>query len=450
MSRASSVVWSEGMFLAPQHFQQWDRFAHGELSFLRESVTPFAWGFRRLEIDRKALANGDFLLLELETFLPDGTAVRVPDVDMLPAGRSFREQFLPDLARMEVFLAVPEARASVPLCRLPDQQTAADCRFLGETVRVADNQHMGQEQDVVVGRHNLKVLFGGENRDGHTVLKMAEIERDSEGAFVLAPLYAPPSISMAAADVAAGIFRSIVEGVSAKSAGLAQQGRASGNALDLTNADVRYFLALHTVNQAIPVLMHFQRTPQAHPSSAYLALSQLAGALCAFAADVHPRIVPAYEHERLGPTFDEMRVLIRDLLAKISPPPYDIIPLVKGRDELLIAEITNERWLDPATHWYLQAGGESSDTHAMNELPRQVIIGTPHNISYLRNSAQPGVVVVHVAVPPRELPLRPHHSYFRIEKKGEAWEAVRESQKLAIHLVGPVLKGLSYELFVLR
>ena len=57
MSRENRIVWTEGMFLGPQHFQQSDRFRAGELRFLQETFEPYAWGVRLADFDLEDLGN---------------------------------------------------------------------------------------------------------------------------------------------------------------------------------------------------------------------------------------------------------------------------------------------------------------------------------------------------------------------------------------------------------
>lgn len=47
MSKQSRVMWSEGMFLLPQHFQYQDEFHQHQLAEATLRSTPFHWGFRR-------------------------------------------------------------------------------------------------------------------------------------------------------------------------------------------------------------------------------------------------------------------------------------------------------------------------------------------------------------------------------------------------------------------
>jgi type VI secretion system protein ImpJ len=45
VSANSKVVWSEGLFLQPQHFQQQDRYFERYVETRCQSLVPYSWGF---------------------------------------------------------------------------------------------------------------------------------------------------------------------------------------------------------------------------------------------------------------------------------------------------------------------------------------------------------------------------------------------------------------------
>ena len=58
MIPTSKVLWGEGLFLRPQHFQQQDAYHEWRLAETARALHPFAWGLRRLHVDTDALATG--------------------------------------------------------------------------------------------------------------------------------------------------------------------------------------------------------------------------------------------------------------------------------------------------------------------------------------------------------------------------------------------------------
>ncbi len=60
MNRAEKVVWAEGMFLRPHHFQQAENFLQSSLREWGQSQRPYVWGFFDLEFDEALLRQGNW------------------------------------------------------------------------------------------------------------------------------------------------------------------------------------------------------------------------------------------------------------------------------------------------------------------------------------------------------------------------------------------------------
>src|SRR4029079_4487556 len=107
MSAHSRVIWSEGLFLQPQHFQQQERYFERYVEARCQYLVPHSWGFTEIELARDLLSIGKAALRRAAGVFPDGTPFRMPDDDPLPTpmdvGSEIRDQVL--------YLAVPLRRA---------------------------------------------------------------------------------------------------------------------------------------------------------------------------------------------------------------------------------------------------------------------------------------------------------------------------------------------------
>jgi type VI secretion system protein ImpJ len=451
MSRDNRIVWNEGMFLGPHHFQQWDRFAAGEDRFRQETFFAHSWGVSSLEFDTEALDNKRLKLLKLEAILPDGSLVRAPAVDPIPAGRQLEEYFTTDLNHLEVFLAVPDHRAGVPLSRAPGQSQVVESRQVTAAVQVEDLNNPGKEMEIVVAHQNLKLLVSGENLDGYITLKIAEIERGQDTKFLFSNKYAPPCLCTGASPFLSESLLSILEALTSKSTALSGQTRQRGGGMvEFGSSDVGNFWLLHTVNSFIPLLADHERTPNRHPHAVYQTLAQLAGALCTFGSDRHPREVPIYDHIDPGTSFAGVAGLIRKLLETVMPSRFASVGLESRDETMRVGEIGDKTLLEGGHDWYLSVRGEMPETRVRDEVPSQVMIGSPHNVDFLVRTANPGVGLTHVSVPPRDFPLKAGCTYFKLESAGETWETIREARAIAIYLGGPELRECSFELIAMK
>ena len=79
MSWYGRVVWSEGMFLRPQHFQQQQRYIEHFIEGRYGPLAAFGWGLSELRIDRDQLTAGKIAISSAIGILPDGTRLVTAD-----------------------------------------------------------------------------------------------------------------------------------------------------------------------------------------------------------------------------------------------------------------------------------------------------------------------------------------------------------------------------------
>ena len=98
MSIPSRVLWGEGLFLRPQHFQQQDLYHETRLHQTAQALHPYLWGVREVRWDADALRADRLRLEALSLILRDGeiidapaSAPRPPPIDLSPIPPSVRE-----------------------------------------------------------------------------------------------------------------------------------------------------------------------------------------------------------------------------------------------------------------------------------------------------------------------------------------------------------------------
>jgi type VI secretion system protein ImpJ len=85
MTWTNKVIWTEGMFLQPQHLQQHDRYLLSQELQRSAAQQPYGWGFLGLTIDHAALSIGKIALNAAQGLMPDGVAFQIPGQDAAPA-----------------------------------------------------------------------------------------------------------------------------------------------------------------------------------------------------------------------------------------------------------------------------------------------------------------------------------------------------------------------------
>src|ERR1700722_15439857 len=106
MSDRSKVIWSEGLFLRPQHFQQQERYLEAYVEGRAAALRAESWGFEELELDRDVLSIGKLAIRRARGVFPDGTPFSIPDRDLPPVPLEVSS----DMRNARIFLALPLRR----------------------------------------------------------------------------------------------------------------------------------------------------------------------------------------------------------------------------------------------------------------------------------------------------------------------------------------------------
>lgn len=449
MSRHQAVVWSEGLLLTPQHFQQWDRANHHLVAERLRAAQAFEWGLTQLEVDREALKNGRIAILSARGVLPDGTAVAAPDDDPLPAAREIGGHFEARQESMIMHLGVPAFRPGRAMIAQGSSSDGVAPRYVTDTLDLPDANTGLDERPVVTARRNLRILFPHEALGDHDAVPFAEVVRAGENAFALRDTYVPPCLALGASEFLMKQVRAEYEVLIQKSSHLSDKRRQRGGFADFADTDAASFWMLGTVNAAIPLLGHYLQNPRVHPEEVYRTLASVVGQLCTVSAEIHPKDFPAYDHLALGRTFTQ----IHDWLGKVIQPDTTDksmrIDLAREDSSLYVGKAIDPRALEAGATMFLGVKADAEEQRLINEVPYKVKIASRDKIDYLIANALRGVVVSYTRTTPSALPIKANYLYYQLDTQGDAFETVRGAKNIAIFLP-PDYPGMTVELLGLR
>lgn len=431
MNFLSPVVWSEGMYLSPHHFQAQKRFFEDSIRFAVSALWREPYGVLGCLLDEDALRNGTLSLIHARGVFPDGLPFWMPENDALPKPKPVGDLFPPTRDRVDVLLALPEYRAEGANCALDGDNPYA--RFHAETRGLRDETTGRDEKPVRLGRKNVRLLLDTEPCDGMTSLTLARLIRDGAGHLALDPDFVPPCLQIAASERLMLMLRRLIEILEAKSSSLRVPSGAAGAAW--APREIANFWLLHAVNAALPPLRHLWVSKRGHPEELFLELSRLAGALCTFALDSHPRDLPLYEHERLGDCFHALDCHIRQHLETIVPTNCLTIPLQKNGDFFYEGEIADTRCLGRA-QWLLGVRSKVGSAELIGRTPQLVKICSARFVSELVKRAMSGLALRHLPVTPPAVSAKAEMEYFSLDRSGPFWDHIVQTRQIGVYVPG--------------
>jgi type VI secretion system protein ImpJ len=443
MRQLQKVLWAKGILLSPQHLQLQDRYLESVVEFALSALSFFPWGFSRLRIDPEAVAGGLFSVTQATGLFPDGLPFEVPEADGPLAPKPLDDYWQPDQTTLDVYLAVPEYRPGGQNVALGGGRDQA--RYAAEVEMRRDENTGLAEKPVQVARKRMRILVEGESQEGYSVLPLARVRRGAGGEVALDPHFVPPLVDILASDYLLSINRRLVELLSARSATLSGTRRQRNRGLaDFGLSDVANFWLLYTVNTHLPQLRHLYEVRRGHPGALFEAMLGLAGALTTFSTKYHPRTLPLYDHTALGPCFQALDAVIRELLETVVPTNHVTLPLRPTEQASVQATaIDQDRYL-AAPQLYLAIRAEMPREELLRRTPQLVKISSADQVERLIRQALPGMGLHHVADPPSAIPVKLDYQYFLIDQSGPEWDAVRRARNLAAYVpsdfIGPQLE----------
>src|SRR5438034_9480170 len=87
MKNLSRVVWSEGMYLGPHHFQAQSRYFEDSIQFATSALWFETYGLVGCELSAEGLRNGAVSVSHARGIFPDGLVFEMPESDPLPEAR---------------------------------------------------------------------------------------------------------------------------------------------------------------------------------------------------------------------------------------------------------------------------------------------------------------------------------------------------------------------------
>lgn len=439
----SKVVWSEGMYLRPQHFQQMERYLEHLVQLRSRALGSHYWGFLRHELDQEALALGKLALSMAQGVMPDGTPFHfasreeAPEALTVPAGTTARE----------VVLALPLRRSGGEDCIFEERQDSL-ARYGVLTREIADvNSVALGPASLQLGRPRFRLVLADELGHDWQAVGLARIlEARGDGRLLLDPAYMPPTLAAAENEVLRSAMHEVHGLLEQRglllSQRLSQPGRGGV-------AEIADFLLLGMINRAQADTWHGLQLEQLHPETLFLRWLRIACELATYTSrERRPQVWPVYRHDDMQACFEPLMAELRRALSTMLEQNAIAIELEERAPRVWVARIPSLELLRNAG-FVLAVHADAPAEVVRNRYPAQVKIGPVEQLHDLVHLHLPGIGIRNLPVAPRQIPYHAGHHYFELDTQSELWGQLSQSGGLALHFAGD-LPGLKMACWAIR
>lgn len=443
MSWKNKVVWSEGLFLRPQHFQQHDRYIEALVEGRAAGLHNHSWGFTALSVDRDQLGIGKFAIATASGVFPDGTPFNIPDDATAPAPLDISE----NVRESRVYLALPVRQ--VGSLDISDRHDAEGLsRYLAREYEARDTSLDGNSAVAMrIGGLRMQLLLDTNERGEYTCLGAGHIvESKVDKQIVLDERFIPPMLDCQVSPVLNGFVNELQGLLHHRGEALAGRVSASGRG---GAAEIADFLLLLAVNQYEPLISHLAKLRGLHPEELFRQLIGIAGHLATFTTPgKRAPEFPPYRHDDLKNTFAPVERVLRECLGAVLEQTAIPIPLKEPKYGIRAAPIADRNLLSNA-NFVLAVRADISGDKLRQAFPANAKVGSVEKIRDLVMSQLRGVPVRALPVAPRQIPYDAGSVYFELDPTSDHWPDLKTSGGFAIHVAGE-FPGMEMDFWAIR
>ena len=423
----NKTIWSEGMFLQPQHFQQQDRY----FEFLFRShialFQPYSWGFDSLELDQELLALGKIGLKQCRGLFPDGTLIDIPNISSPPCPLVLP----PNTTNCTISLAIPLRHIGLPEVT-DDINTVQPIRYLATSKPVQNNTSDLLEDTVYVtiGNPRLTLFSSADNNTAYSHLNIAHVDQIVAGQGIrLNQAFIPPMLNANKNTILQGYINEIMTLLTHRAETLA--GRVAG-VEDGGISELADFMLLQLMNEYSPLINSIAQSSPNHPFKLYNIFTQLSGEMTTYTKKCAVKALP-YDHDNLANTFSILLASLRQSFLLMINQNAQSLPVEAYKPGLWIVKIPDKTLLE-TTDFVVVARAHVTSEELHEELPKTLKISAFEEITDLVTHSLPGIALQALPVVPRKIPFYAGYSYFSLDQNSPLWQKLKTSSGLGFHL----------------
>ncbi|MFM2600722.1 type VI secretion system baseplate subunit TssK [Vibrio fortis] len=427
MKHQRKVVWKEGMFVAPQHFQQTERYITQYIQkYVALTSGSGSYGVSALEIESNYLKLGKFGVVRCSGVFQDGT--------------------LFDCTR-ELLIEVPE-------------NTIDKCIYLALPLSVEGENEYGPKEELrryIVAEHNLfdasdaeqsgikatlaepniRLVVEGEDVNGLVLIPIAKVlERRGDGEVVLDRGFIPSCLQYGASTQLKERLKELFILVQARAKNVLERigvGEQTKSDLSL----MREFMWLQTLNRWSPQIQILLSKPDSNVELLYEKLTSFSSELDSFTPAIgnanHRVLDKDNLHHAFGPLFSTLREQLSMVQSdKVTEFDWDVNLFDKRR--LLRLSIPTLHQMD-GRRVVLSVKSSIGASMLSSTFPSACTLSGISLIAELVRNSQSGVTINPLAVAPSELKAQVDLAYFEIETSHEYWQQLKSKREpIALHV----------------
>ncbi len=440
MKRNRKIIWGEGMFIAPQHFQQQERyFSHYIEQYVAALGAGQNYGVTALEIDRERLKIGQFSLRYCKGVFADGS--------YFESDRELLLEISEGCVDKKILLALPMVIEGEP----ESGKVADNRRYYPESARLYDSSETGSNSiETDLAQVNVRLVLEGEDCSGLNTIAIAKVlERRVSGAVVLDQSFICTALQYGASHIISERLKEIEVLIEARANAVVSRIEA-GRERKSDQTMMQDYLWLQTLNRWIPWLHLTLQNASISVAEVYSKLTVLSAELSTFSSEVS--VKPAVlQSKDLSAVFLPLFAKLREQLSlvqsdKVREFNWDDNLFVKRR--LLRTAIADIHMMENY-RFVLCVESSIGAANLIKLFPSACKLCGLSQIAQVVRNGLSGVNLTALPVAPSELKPRNDVCYVEIDTHHKYWRELMDKREPIVAHIDARIPDLQLKLYAL-
>lgn len=436
------VVWREGLFIRPQHFQQNDRYVNYELMTRTIQSRSNNWGLFDLNVDENLLNTGKFSIKNISGILPDGTLF-----DIKSKEHSLTLDIKSTDSNKLIYLAIPSIIQDSDEVHFEEHKNLLT-RYSAKVLENIPNINTGESSisDILVAQQNFKLITEDEINDNYIKIEIAKIGNVlPSGAVSLDETFSPAFLHFNNSKKLVSKMKELLSMISYRAERLADNLSDSS----LQSTELGNYLILQLLNRFEARFNYFLTQDRVHPDLLFLELVSLSSELAVFMKK-EKRILSQtiYNHYEQFSSFERVLDELRAMLTMVLEQNSISLPVEKRKYGIYISVIKDKNIIKNST-FIFSVSADIPSQKIKEILLSGLKLGTIETIKKLVNFHLVGFKIRALSTPPKEIPFKVNHLYFSIELSEENKKELLKSSGFAFYLSSEI-ENIQYSIWAIK
>ncbi|MGN1392582.1 MAG: type VI secretion system baseplate subunit TssK [Succinivibrionaceae bacterium] len=438
------VVWSEGLFLTPQHFQKSEYYLENFVKSINaEHNLDSLYGFSSLEIDTTLLDLGKFGLKRAKGVFSDGTPFEIDQELIIDIPEGCNHDI--------IYLALPVYSDGNVIVQYGDN---VKTRYKSYDLDVYNNTENNSEQvKIEVADLNFSLKLGSDKLDSYLVLPVAEVSEYVIGnSVVLNQAFIPICTNIAISKYVSENINYIYDKLQYRANLLSRRLSNIGNNKSYQSM-IRDYMWMSAISEWVPIWREFAQNKivSINPKELYFYCISMVGKMYGLDGKVPPEL-EMWNFKNLYKIFSNVFSLLHECLREVQSDNVTTLEwdtsLFNSRH--LLRAMVRDRFLYKDSRFILVVTADCGVTTLINEFPKACKVAGNSEIANIVINALSGVPIRNLSVSPSELKSKNNAAYFEIDTKSPLWQSIIDKDEpIALHL-DDRFKDISVDLNIIK